>query len=181
MATLKDIAKEVGLCPLKVDSGASIDTMPLIEAMFAEITEQCRQGEEVKIKDFGSFKVKINRGRTIRTPLVEGGEIKSGDILLLKYHQANKSKKRLNEDKNVENFGGTYVEKAPRPSDLKKEEDKKKKKPKAKAESKVTKPPKDKVVESETATEEASVKKKAPKKSPKKKTKKAPPAKNSKE
>lgn len=159
MATLKDIAKEVGLCPLKVDSGANVDTMPLIEAMFAEITEKCRAGDTVKIKDFGSFSVRINKGRTIKTPLVEGGEIKSGDILLMKYHQANKSKKRLNEDKNVENFGGTYVEKAPRPSDAKKKEKK----------GKEANPPKKSAKKAPKAKKPAVTKKKA---------KKTPPAKD---
>jgi nucleoid DNA-binding protein len=170
MASLKDVCKKVGLYSLKVEKGAtSVDVMPLIEALFEEINEMCRNGEKVGIDNFGTFQARIIKGRTLKTPLSPEGEFKFGDMLIMKFRQASKAKKRLNEDKNVENFGGTYVEKKPRPSDLKK------KNAKAKDSEEET---------SETASAKAS--KKAPKKAPKKtvakkKAKKTPPAKANKE
>jgi nucleoid DNA-binding protein len=172
MASLKDVCKKVGLYSLKVEKGAtSVDVMPLIEALFEEINEMCRNGEKVGIDNFGTFQARIIKGRTLKTPLSPEGEFKFGDMLIMKFRQASKAKKRLNEDKNVENFGGTYIEKKPRPSDLKK------KNAKAKAED-----------SEEETSEMASVKasKKAPKKAPKKtvakkKAKKTPPAKANKE
>jgi nucleoid DNA-binding protein len=128
MAGLKDIAKEAGLNPLKVEGGASVNTLALIEEMFKLIIEKCAAGEKVRIKDFGTFGARLNKGRKLKTPLMEGGEVKFGDILLLKFRQSGTSKKQLNADGRVEEWGGTYVEKPPRPSDIKRAEKAAKKK-----------------------------------------------------
>jgi len=167
MASLKDICKEVGLHSLKVEKGTtSVDVMPLIEALFKEINEVCRNGGKVGIDNFGTFQARMIKGRTLKTPLSPDGNFKFGDMLIMKFRQASKAKKRLNEDKNVENFGGTYIEKKPRPSELRK----------AEAQEKAD-------GDDEKLTKKT---KKAPKKAPKKmaakkKAKKTPPVKTNKE
>jgi nucleoid DNA-binding protein len=178
MASLKDVCKKVGLHSLKVEKGAtSVDVMPLVEALFEEINEMCRNGEKVGINNFGTFQARVIKGRTLQTPLAPEGEFKFGDMLIMKFRQASKAKNRLNEGKNVENFGGTYIEKKPRPSDLRKAEAKKNKEKKSEEK---------KSEGGEKAPKKAN-KTKAPKKvnkevsgkkpTSKKKVKKAPPAK----
>jgi nucleoid DNA-binding protein len=174
MASLKDVCKKVGLHSLKVEKGAtSVDVMPLIEAMFEEINEMCRNGEKVGINNFGTFQAKIIKGRVLKTPLAPEGKFKFGDMLIMKFRQASKAKKRLNEDKNVENFGGTYIEKKPRPSDIKKAEAKAKGEEKKGGSEKA--PKKTKKAPKKTKKEDTSKKTQV---SSKKKTKKAPPVKN---
>ena len=160
MAGLKDIAKKVGLNPLKLENGQSVNVMELIEEMFMAIVDECRSKEgSVRIKDFGTFSARLNKGRKLKTPLMEDGEVEFGDMLLMKFHQSTVSKKRLNDGGAVEGWGGKYIEKKMRPSDIKKAEaaekrkaevEKKKKdvKPKkASKASKASKAPEDAVVE----------------------------------
>jgi len=124
MAGLKDIVKKIGLSPLKLESGQSVQLMALIEEMFAAIVDECKKKDgAVRIKDFGTFTARINKGRKLKTPLVEGGEVEFGDILLLKFHQSPVSKQRLNKGGTVKAWGGNYIEKKPRPSDIKKEKE----------------------------------------------------------
>ncbi len=155
MAGMKDVAKEVGLNPLKVDGGSNINTLPIVEEFFKAIVEKCAGGERVKIKDFGTFKVVMMKGRKLKTPLMEG-ETRSSDMLILKFRQANSSKKALNADKRVEQWGGTYIEKPLRPSDIKKAELAAAKK--AKKEEKVKKEKVNKNLAKEPSVKESSVK-----------------------
>jgi len=143
MAGLKDIAKKVGLNPLKLETGASVDVMELIEEMFMAIVDECRSKEgSVRIKDFGTFSARLNKGRKLKTPLMEDGEVEFGDMLLLKFHQSTVSKKRLNDGGAVEDWGGKYIEKKMRPSDIKKAEAAEKRKAEAEKKKKDIKPKK---------------------------------------
>jgi hypothetical protein len=143
MAGLKDIAKKVGLNPLKLETGASVDVMELIEEMFMAIVDECRSKEgSVRIKDFGTFSARLNKGRKLKTPLMEDGEVEFGDMLLLKFHQSTVSKKRLNDGGAVEDWGGRYIEKKMRPSDIKKAEAAEKRKAEAEKKKKDIKPKK---------------------------------------
>jgi nucleoid DNA-binding protein len=143
MAGLKDIAKKVGLNPLKLETGASVDVMELIEEMFMAIVDECRSKEgSVRIKDFGTFSARLNKGRKLKTPLMEDGEVEFGDMLLLKFHQSTVSKKRLNDGGAVEDWGGKYIEKKMRPSDIKKAEAAEKRKAEVEKKKKDIKPKK---------------------------------------
>jgi nucleoid DNA-binding protein len=96
LSGLNDILKEIGLNPIKVQGGVSIDTTELIEALFVEIAKRCAQGKRIHIKNFGTFEARKHKGRTLHTPLVEGGEVTYGDMMLLKFKQAGKSKRLMN-------------------------------------------------------------------------------------
>lgn len=121
MAGLKDIAKRVGLLPLKLDDGRTVDVIPALEAFFSEIVEECRTpGNTVRIKDFGTFSARMMKGRRLNTPLLKDEESSTRDLLLMKFKQHDTSKQRLNANGAVTEWGGTYVEKEMRPSDVKK-------------------------------------------------------------
>jgi len=98
MAGLHDIAKEAGLNPLRDDEhGIRIDTTEVVEDFFDKIIEHCRNGETVRIKNFGTFKARVYKGRTLKSPLLEDGEITFGDQLVLRFHQSLVAKRKLND------------------------------------------------------------------------------------
>jgi nucleoid DNA-binding protein len=95
---LHDIAKEVGLNPIKDDeNGIRLDTSEVLEDFFNTIIEHCKNGETVRIKNFGTFKARVYKGRTLKSPLLEDGEITFGDQLVLRFHQSLVAKRRLND------------------------------------------------------------------------------------
>jgi nucleoid DNA-binding protein len=98
MAGLKDVAKEVGLMPITTESGVKVNALPLLEAMFKEIIRRCKDGELVRIHNFGTFRMKLNKGRTLKTPLMEGGEVSYSDMLILKFRQSMLSKREVNSE-----------------------------------------------------------------------------------
>lgn len=85
MSGVSEICKESGLKPEQV-----VNVFETILAMVAS-------GEKVRLKGFGSFERKLYPGRTLTTPAVNGGEpMKYPDSYLLKFHQSNLAKRRIN-------------------------------------------------------------------------------------
>ena len=162
MAGLRDVCKEVGLSPIVTESGQRVNALSLVEALFDKILEIANSGEIVRIKNFGTFRVKLNKGRTLKTPLMEGGEITYPDMMLLKFKQSLSSKKSINV---------TELPKKSKKSKGKDEKSKSKDEKMSKKEGKVKKP---KVVDNppEMDTDSSD---EAPKKSKDKKSKKKVP------
>lgn len=102
MAGLNDIAKEAGLNPVKIPEEAdtkrlkNLDTTIPLEDFFSLIIAKCAAGETVRIKNFGTFKMKTMKGRTLTSPLMEGGEISFPDTQVLRFHQSAVAKGQLN-------------------------------------------------------------------------------------
>lgn len=98
MATknLSDIAAEVGLAAIRCICGRKIKGRPALEAFFDRIIEECRDGGEVRIKNFGTFTARLYRGRKVTSPALQKGQIEFGDSLVLRFHQSVGAKKRLN-------------------------------------------------------------------------------------
>lgn len=98
MAGLADIAKEAGLNPVvDPNTGKKIWTNEVLERFFELILERVASGERVHIKNFGSFSMKLYRGRTLNSPLMEDGEVTFGDRQTLRFSQSQKAKAKLNE------------------------------------------------------------------------------------
>ena len=103
MAGLSDIAKEAGLNPAKIPEDAdlkrlkNLDTSIPLEDFFNLIIAKCAAGETVRIKNFGTFRMRTMKGRTLKSPLMEGGEISFPDTQVLRFHQSQVAKGKLNE------------------------------------------------------------------------------------
>lgn len=98
MATknLSEIAAEVGLSTIKCLCGRRTNGRSALEAFFVRIIEVCRDGGEVRIKNFGTFSAKLHKGRKIKSPVLGDGGAEFGDSLVLRFHQSSGAKKRLN-------------------------------------------------------------------------------------
>jgi nucleoid DNA-binding protein len=95
---LRDMATELGLKNLRCDHGCKIDGIKLLEEFFNHIIDTLKDGEAVRIKNFGTFSAKVYKGRTIVSPVIPKGKQKFGDNLVLRFHQATGAKQRLNAD-----------------------------------------------------------------------------------
>jgi nucleoid DNA-binding protein len=99
MAGITHIAKDSGLNPVRCPNcGQYIDTSAAVAALFKAIMRRVKSGEKVIIKGFGVFSAKLLKGRTLKTPLMEGGEAKFPDAWVLRFHQSNLAKAFLNKD-----------------------------------------------------------------------------------
>lgn len=99
MATknLTDIAAEVGLATIRCACGRRMKGRQALEAFFNRIIEECRDGGEVRIKNFGTFTARLHRGRKVHSPAVaQGLEVEFNDSLVLRFHQSIGAKQRLN-------------------------------------------------------------------------------------
>lgn len=98
---MSDISKEVGLhtitCP---NCGSKMKGANAINAFFQAILRHCKNGMEVGIWGFGSFRATRIKGRKVKSPLLKDGEGTFKDRLVLRFHQYNAVKGVLNPDKN---------------------------------------------------------------------------------
>lgn len=67
-----------------------------VRAVFDDIVARVARGEEVKVQGFGTFKRKMHKGRTLKSPLLDGGEVEYPDSYVLKFHQSPIAKTTLN-------------------------------------------------------------------------------------
>jgi len=96
MANLNDIAGDVGLQTIQCQCGQKIDGTKALESMFNRIIAICRSGGEVRIKNFGIFKAKVLKGRKVRSPVLDEGQARFEDALVLRFHQSSGGKEKLN-------------------------------------------------------------------------------------
>ena len=68
----------------------------MLERLFELIIARCANGETVRIKNFGTFKMRMMKGRILKSPLMEGGEIEFPDTQVLRFHQSTVAKEMLN-------------------------------------------------------------------------------------
>jgi len=94
---IKQLAKKIGLSPIVCSCGRRIHIMDALLDFFNLIIEECRSGETVRIKNFGTFAAKEYKGRKLVTPVMDGGEIYFGDSLALRFRQSQVAKMKLNE------------------------------------------------------------------------------------
>jgi nucleoid DNA-binding protein len=79
-----------------VAKGANV-RQDVVGDVFEEILKRVRNGEQVRIKGFGTFEMRTYPGRTLRTPAVnDGAPITFEDSQMLKFRQSAIAKKRLN-------------------------------------------------------------------------------------
>jgi nucleoid DNA-binding protein len=69
----------------------------IVKGVFAAIKQRVAAGEIVNIRGFGVFQAKVFKGRTLNSPLVEGGSIQFGDQLVLRFRQSPAAKREINE------------------------------------------------------------------------------------
>jgi len=93
---LRDMAAELGLKNLKGTHGGKIDGVKLLEEFFGHILKTVKNGEAVRIKNFGTFSAKVYKGRTINSPVIPEGKREFSDNLVLRFHQSSGAKQRLN-------------------------------------------------------------------------------------
>lgn len=85
MSGIQDVAREAGLKP------------ELVANIFEAILASVSRGDKVRIKGIGTFERKLYKGRTLVTPAVnEGKAIKYPDSYVLKFHQSQLAKRRIN-------------------------------------------------------------------------------------
>lgn len=85
MSGSRDVAKALGIKPSVVGD------------VFEEILARVGQGEQIRIKGFGTFQARVYPGRTLTSPKVNDGKpIAFGDSVTLKFRQAQTAKQRLN-------------------------------------------------------------------------------------
>lgn len=98
MPGLNEIAKEAGLNPVEdPETGRKINTSDVLDEFFKKVLEHCAAGETVRIKNFGTFRMRTYKGRTLKSPLMDGGEITFDDTQSLRFHQSQVAKRTLNE------------------------------------------------------------------------------------
>jgi len=96
---IKQLAKKIGLSPIVCSCGRRIHIMDALMAFFELIVKECREGNTVRIKNFGTFAAKEYKGRKLVTPVMDGGEISFGDSLALRFRQSQVAKMKLNKAK----------------------------------------------------------------------------------
>lgn len=96
MAGLNDVAKQAGLNPVDAGDGRKVPTNDVLQKFFDLILEKCANGESVRITGFGTFKARIHKGRTLKSPLLENGEITFEDALVLRFTSSAVAKRKLN-------------------------------------------------------------------------------------
>ncbi len=85
MSGVTEIAKESGLKP------------DIVANVFETILSLVAGGDKIRVKGFGTFERKMYKGRTLVTPAVnDGAPIKYGDSFVLKFHQSQLAKRRIN-------------------------------------------------------------------------------------
>jgi nucleoid DNA-binding protein len=85
MAGIADIAR-----------GSGVKRQYITDA-FEEILAMVLDGHRVKVKGFGTFQRRKHSGRTVQSPLVQGGEpITYPDTYGIKFHQSITAKHRVN-------------------------------------------------------------------------------------
>lgn len=85
MSGLADVAKKANV------------KREVVQDVFEAILSMVKNGDDVRIKGFGTFERKTYPGRTLQTPAVnEGKPIKFADSFLLKFRQSALAKRRLN-------------------------------------------------------------------------------------
>lgn len=100
MAGLSHVARECGADPLRCPKcGHQIRTLDSLRAVFRHIVRLVMDGQRVRISDFGVFYAKVLAGRTVRSPILDGGEASFSDSLVLRFSQSKKLKAVLNPDK----------------------------------------------------------------------------------
>jgi nucleoid DNA-binding protein len=92
-SNLKDVAHYVHRDHPTVSRGV-IES--ILSDAFQVILEFAAIGDQVKISKFGTFKASYFKGRTLVTPLMEGGSIEFKDQLVLRFKQASKAKQIVN-------------------------------------------------------------------------------------
>ncbi len=97
MATFKEVAREAGLNPMLCPHcGRHFSTNNVIKELFRRVLAYIVAGHEVRISHLGTFVTKIVKGRTLRTPIMEGGEVTYGDRKVLTFKQTKAVKGILN-------------------------------------------------------------------------------------
>ena len=102
---LNKLAADIGLNPVKLENGVSVDIGELLEDLFDSIRSRCAKGEIIKIAGFGTFKAIIYKAGTVHTPLVDGGSMDYDDKMVLKFKQSKKGRVIMNTIDCLENPG----------------------------------------------------------------------------
>jgi len=96
MAGMKDLAKKArlnpGLCP---KCNSVFDTSEALEKLFDLILERVKAGEKVHLSGFGVFYRHLYKGRTVKTPIIDG-DCKFDDRFILRFRSSSLAKKYLN-------------------------------------------------------------------------------------
>jgi nucleoid DNA-binding protein len=96
MSGMLDIAKKAKLSPMQCGHcGSSNDAQASLEDFFDLILRKVAAGGVVHIKGFGVFRARPHKGRTLHTPVMEGGQITFGDRMVLRFHQSIVAKAKL--------------------------------------------------------------------------------------
>ncbi len=94
-----DLAMEIGLCPIVCQCGERIDGAEAIEEFFQKIIGVCKDGGEVRIKNFGTFSAKVLKGRNLKTSIADKDETDFEDVLVLRFRGSPVCKKEINKRK----------------------------------------------------------------------------------
>lgn len=97
--TIKEVSRAAGLNPLlcpNKDCHKKVGTTKCVEELFRQIVAHVQRGLEVRIPNFGVFRLREIKGKTIHTPLMASGTVEFGDRLVLSFHQTHGAKSALN-------------------------------------------------------------------------------------
>jgi len=92
---LKDIAHDVQRDNPHLGSRADVEH--LLKCCLNVMLERVAAGGQVKLRGFGVFEAKTFKGRTLKSPLMDDGEIEFPDQLVLRFRQSQAAKSLINE------------------------------------------------------------------------------------
>lgn len=97
MSTIQKAAKYAGVdqvvCP---HCGSKFSTIETIKLFFKGVLEMLRRGERVQAPGFGTFSAKLLAGRSYKTPIIPGGELKFSDTWVVRFKQSRFARQYLN-------------------------------------------------------------------------------------
>jgi nucleoid DNA-binding protein len=100
---IKEVSKMAGLSPVVCTCGRKIDVLNSVVEMFESMLQLVSEGKTVRIKNFGSFFMRVLEGRKIKSPVLAGGQAQSDTVAVLGFRQSQNAKvkltKKLNEAK----------------------------------------------------------------------------------
>ena len=93
--SLKDVAREIGLDRIFCSCGKTVDAVKLLDELFEAVLQSCKDGDEVFVKRFGSFRAMKMKRREMRSITGKKCRVKGDHILKFRYTLA--AKKLLNQ------------------------------------------------------------------------------------
>lgn len=93
--SIRDVAREIGLEPMVCHCGNKIQMIDSIYELFEYIIREVKQGNTVRVKNFGVFFPKKYKGRVLNTPILKDPGMFVEDSVTIGFRASGRGKELL--------------------------------------------------------------------------------------